>query len=94
MVAALVSMVAAEALAKRTNVILIVADDLGWGDLGCYATPDLDTPVLGCNCIPTALAACSIRAVDGSKPLDGVDLLPLLTSDTAADLADRRLCFQ
>ncbi len=30
--------------AKNPNVILIVADDLGYGDLGCYGNSDLDTP--------------------------------------------------
>jgi arylsulfatase A-like enzyme len=54
----------------------------------------IDTPVHGCDWLPTALAACSIRAVDGSKPLDGVSLLPLLTGDAAAGLADRPLYFQ
>src|SRR6478736_2347852 len=31
---------------KRTppNVIFILADDLGWGDLSCYGRPDYQTP--------------------------------------------------
>lgn len=29
---------------KKTNVLLILADDLGYGDLGCYGCADIKTP--------------------------------------------------
>jgi arylsulfatase A-like enzyme len=32
--------------ARRPNVLFILADDLGYGDLSCYGRPDYHTPVL------------------------------------------------
>ena len=34
------------AAAERPNVLFILADDLGYGDLSCYGRPDYQTPVL------------------------------------------------
>jgi arylsulfatase A-like enzyme len=34
------------ASARRPNVLFILADDLGWGDLSCYGRPDYQTPNL------------------------------------------------
>ena len=51
--------------AKRPNVVLIVADDLGWADLGCYAskfhrTPRLDQLAAGCRRFAQAYSACPV----------------------------------
>lgn len=35
-----------EAAAPRPNILFILADDLGWGDLSCYGRPDYRTPNL------------------------------------------------
>jgi len=32
--------------ARRPHLLVIMVDDLGWGDLGCYGAPDLRTPHL------------------------------------------------
>jgi arylsulfatase A len=44
--------------ATPPNVVLILADDLGWGDLGCYGATRIDTPNID------ALAAKGVRALD------------------------------
>src|SRR6187551_3277763 len=30
--------------AQRPNIVFILADDMGWGDLSCYGRPDYTTP--------------------------------------------------
>src|SRR5690606_23181034 len=40
----LVGGVQAEGPAKRPNIVFILADDLGWKDLGCYGSPFCETP--------------------------------------------------
>jgi len=44
--------------APRPNLLFILADDLGYGDLGCYGAPDADTPHLD------RLAAEGVRFTD------------------------------
>ena len=48
----------AAAAAREPNVILILADDLGYGDLGCYGHPSIRTPNLD------RLAAQGMRFTD------------------------------
>jgi arylsulfatase A-like enzyme len=44
---------------RSPNVILILADDLGYGDVGCYGAPDVKTPVMD------RLAKQGVRCTDG-----------------------------
>jgi arylsulfatase A-like enzyme len=36
----------AQSTSRRPNVLFILADDMGYGDLSCYGRPDYQTPVL------------------------------------------------
>ncbi len=44
---------------RRPNVVFLLADDLGWADLGCYGSPAIRTPNLD------RLAAAGIRFTHG-----------------------------
>jgi arylsulfatase A-like enzyme len=64
-VLALLAMCACGSSAERPNVILIVADDLGWADLGCYGstfhrTPNLDRLAAEGMRFTDAYAACPV----------------------------------
>ncbi|MEN8775046.1 MAG: N-acetylgalactosamine-6-sulfatase, partial [Akkermansiaceae bacterium] len=41
--------------ANQPNILMILADDMGYGDLGCYGSLQIETPVLD------KLAAAGIR---------------------------------
>lgn len=49
-------------LAQKPNVIFILADDLGWGDLQCYGNPYIETPAIN------RLAAEGIQFTDYYSP--------------------------
>jgi arylsulfatase A len=53
---------AAPAPETRPNILFILADDLGWGDLRCYGNPVVDTPALD------ALAERGVRFTDHYSP--------------------------
>lgn len=75
--ACLAPLVADGATQTRPNLVLLLADDLGYGDLGCYGCPDISTPHLdqlarqglrltqcyanGPECTPTRAALLSGR---------------------------------
>ena len=48
--------------ANRPNILFIIADDLGWGDLRCYGNPVIDTPTLD------GLAKDGVRFTDHYSP--------------------------
>jgi arylsulfatase A-like enzyme len=50
------------ACADRPNVLFILADDLGYGDLRCYGNPYLDTPVID------SLAESGVRLTNHYSP--------------------------
>ncbi len=53
------SLDASGATKKQPNLLLIVADDMGYGDLSCYGSKQIKTPNLD------ALAAHGVRCTDG-----------------------------
>jgi arylsulfatase A-like enzyme len=50
---------AAAARPRRPNLVVILADDMGYGDIGCYGSPDVPTPHID------ALARGGTRFTDG-----------------------------
>jgi arylsulfatase A len=54
----------------------------------------IDTPVHGCDWLPTLFALTGKKAPDGAKPFDGLDVMPLLLGNPAPALTQRALPFQ
>ncbi len=59
----LLSLLSLAGFSQKPNVILIYADDLGYGDLGCYGAAKLQTPHLD------KLASNGIRFTNGHSTL-------------------------
>jgi hypothetical protein len=57
-----ISAIALAASTSPTHILLIVADDLGYGDLGCYGATKIKTPHLD------RLAAQGVRLTDAHAP--------------------------
>lgn len=62
---------------KRPNIVFILADDLGYGDLSCYGRPDYQTPVL------------DQLAKDGVRFTDNYAAAPLCTPTRCAYITGR-----
>ena len=62
--------------AQRLNIVLIMADDLGYGDLGCYgsqttSTPSLDQLAQGGMRFTDFYMASSVRSASRAALLTG-----------------------
>src|SRR5436190_16803270 len=53
------SLTASAQSSRKPNLIVLLADDLGYGDVGCFGSPDVPTPNID------SLAARGTRFTDG-----------------------------
>ena len=56
---------------RRPNVVLVFVDDLGYGDLGCFGSPYIETPNIDC------------MATEGAKFTSFYDAAPICTPSRA-----------
>src|SRR5688572_24060093 len=84
------SLQSAESRESKPNIVFILADDLGWGSVGCYGEPKLHTPNIdrlakegrlfrdayatGSVCSPTRYAAMTGRYFWRTSMKDGLVL--------------------
>jgi arylsulfatase A-like enzyme len=67
----------AKAAKDSPNILLILADDLGYGELGCYGSPDAKTPNM------------DRLAAEGVRCTDGYSAFPVCSPSRAAILTGR-----
>src|SRR6185436_17989272 len=83
------------AAAPRPNIIFILADDLGWRDLGCYGSTFYETPALdrlagqGLR-FTDAYAACNVCSPTRASILTGKYPARLHLTDWLPGRPDRR----
>ncbi|MBM3756372.1 MAG: hypothetical protein FJW38_20575 [Acidobacteria bacterium] len=64
---------------QRPNIVWIMADDLGWGDLGCYGqkhirTPNIDRLATEGLRFTDVYAGCTVCAPSRSVLMTGIDM--------------------
>jgi len=62
-------------MTDRTNFIIIIADDLGWGDVGCFGADDMQTP----NLDRIAASGAQLRQWYGGSPVCSASRASLMT---------------
>ena len=96
MIAALLALVAAAAPLERPNVVFVLADDLGWTDLGCfgstfYETPHLDALAADGMRFTQAYAACPVCSPTRASIMTGKAPARLDTTDYFGGRRAKRL---
>ncbi len=67
---------------ERPNILFILADDLGWSDLGCYGSPSFETPHLD----KLASQGARFTQAYSAAPICSASRAAILTGKTPAQL--------